>query len=60
MLHAGTTIEFNAKINSRGNKEQHATISKKKTKARRKGVIITDNKHLTRKTHTTVNYFEFY
>jgi len=67
MLHVNTNIGINAKINSRGNKEQHSTISGNKTiwgggslKAKRKGVIITGNDHLTKRNHTSVNYFEFY
>lgn len=66
MLHAGAGMTINAKINSRGNKEQHAAIRGGKTiwgggslNATRRGVIVS-NSHLIAKTHTTVNFFEFY
>jgi len=61
MLHAGTKIELNAKINSRGNKEQHHAIScNQNPKALRRGSWICYNNHLTTKTGCSLNFFEFY
>lgn len=67
MLHAGIgKISLQEKINSRGNKEQHASNSNFDSiwggskKAKRKGVWVSNNHHLTKKTFATHNYHEFY
>ncbi len=58
-------LSIHQKINFKGNREQHRTIGgylgyKNPTrKYRRKGVVIS-NKHLTKKTGKSINYFEFY